>query len=37
MKRSGRSAGFIFGIWAAIAMIADTMLPEAIEGAHNFS
>jgi ZIP family zinc transporter len=72
MKRSGRSAGFIFGIWAAIAlisglsalagytvfdsfshetraattavaagailaMIADTMLPEAFEGAHNFS
>ena len=72
MKRSGRSAGFIFGIWMAIAfasglaalagysvfdalspevraattgvaagailaMIADTMIPEAFEGTHNLS
>lgn len=72
MKRSGRSAAFIFGVWGAIAlisglaalvgysvfdgfshevqaattaiaagailaMIADTMLPEAFEGAHNLS
>lgn len=72
MKRSGRSAGFIFGVWgmialvsglaalvgysvfggfsheiratttataagAILAMIADTMLPEAFEGAHNLS
>ena len=72
MKRSGRSAAFIFGIWgmialisglaalvgysvfdnfshetraattataagAILAMIADTMLPEAFEGAHNLS
>jgi ZIP family zinc transporter len=72
MKRSGRSAGFIFGIWTAIAlisglsalvgytvfgnfshetraattataagailaMIADTMLPEAFADAHNLS
>jgi zinc transporter, ZIP family len=72
MKRSGRSAAFIFGIWGSIAvvsglaalvgysvfdgfshetraattavaagailaMIADTMLPEAFEGAHNLS
>ncbi len=72
MKRSGRSATFIFGIWGAIAiisgiaalagysifdsfshearaattavaagailaMIADTMLPEAFEGEHNLT
>jgi ZIP family zinc transporter len=72
MKRSGRSAGFIFGIWltialisglsalagysvfdtlspqaraattgiaagAILAMISDTMLPEAFEGTHNLS
>ena len=72
MKRSGRSAGFIFGIWLAIAfasglgalagysvfdvfspevraattgvaagailaMIADTMIPEAFEGTHDLS
>lgn len=72
MKRSGRSAAFIFGLWgtialisglaalagygvfdsfshqtraattataagAILAMIADTMLPEAFDGAHNLS
>lgn len=72
MKRSGRSAGFIFGIWltialisglsalagysvfdtlspqaraattgiaagAILAMIADTMLPEAFEGTHGLA
>ncbi len=72
MKRSGRSAAFIFGIWGAIAiisglaalagysvfdsfsqealaattataagailaMIVDTMLPEAFEGEHNLT
>lgn len=72
MKRSGRSAAFIFGIWgtiaivsglaalvgysvfdcfshearsattaiaagAILAMIADTMLPEAFEGEHNLT
>jgi ZIP family zinc transporter len=72
MKKAGRSAGYIFGIWAAIAvlsgiaalvgytvfshfsagviaattavaagailaMLADTMIPEAFEDAHNFA
>ena len=72
MKKAGRSAGYIFGIWAGIAltsgiaalvgytvfqgfsdeviaattavaagailaMLADTMIPEAFEVAHNFA
>ncbi len=72
MKKAGRSAGYIFGLWggialvsglaafvgyavfsrfsaeviaattavaagAILAMLADTMLPEAFESAHNFT
>lgn len=72
MKRAGRSAGYIFGVWGGIAcmsglaaiagftlfadlsplviaattavaagailtMLADTMIPEAFEGTHNFA
>ena len=72
MKRAGRSAGYVFGLWggiavvsgiaalcgytvfsrfsaeviaattavaagAILAMLADTMIPEAFEEAHNFA
>ena len=57
MKKAGRSAGYIFGVWGAIAaasgvaaaigyvtmagailaMLVDTMIPEATEETHEFS
>ena len=45
MRRAGRPAAYVFGVWTAIAvaaggmlaMIVDTMIPEAVAEAHDWA